>query len=224
MIFCYGVAKGYCKRDITQDYRGQLKTAQTSNLPALTDIDEIAEFLKDLRNYNGKFTVKTALLISPYVFLRPSELVASKWEYIDFESSHWVIPAEHMKMNRDHLIAFPHQVKALLQKLQPITGYSEYIFPSERDQAKTMNSETVNKAIRRIDNGKYIGHMVSHGFRGMASTILNENKFRSDVIEKQLAHQEGNKVRDAYNHAEYLQERTEMMQWYADYLDNLKAN
>jgi len=126
-------------------------------------------------------------------------------------------------MKRDHLIPMPLQVIDLLQSIYPVTGYGEFIFPSERKMDKTMNPESVNKAIRRIDNGKYIGRMVAHGFRGMASTILNESgKFRSDVIEKQLAHQEGNKVRGAYNHAEYFEERAAMMQWYADHLDALR--
>lgn len=222
MIFRHGVVKGYCTRDVTQDYKGQIETAKSKHLPTLTNTDEIAEFLQDIQNYNGKIISKTALQISPYVFLRPGELALSKWEFIDFEKNHWLIPAECMKMNREHLVPFPKQVRKLLRLLQAVTGESEYIFPSEKDSTKTMNSETVNKAIRRMENGKYIGRMVSHGFRGMASTILNENKFRSDVIERQLAHVEHNEVRGAYNHAEYLEERTEMMQWYADYLDSLK--
>jgi len=226
MIFRYGVAKGYCDRDITQDYKGTLDTSRSKHLPALTEPSDIAELLKDIQNYEGSFTVTTALKISPYVFLRPRELAISKWEFIDFEKGHWLIPAECMKMNRDHLIPMPTQVIELLQSIYPVTGHGEYIFPSERKLDKTMNPESVNKAIRRIDNGKYIGRMVAHGFRGMASTTLNESgKFRSDVIEKQLAHQEGNKVRGAYNHAEYLEERTAMMQWYGDYLDVLfRAN
>jgi integrase len=222
MIFRYGVAKGYCNRDVTQDYKGMLKTAKTKNMPTLTDEDDIGELLRDMDEYHGTIIVKSALIISAYIFVRPSELAHSRWEYIDFESSEWLIPAKYMKMRRDHLIPFPTQVKAILESLLPISGDGEYIFPNEKDPSQPMNSETVNKTLRRIKKGKYIGRMVSHGFRGMASTILNENKFRSDVIEKQLAHQERNKVRGAYNRAEYLEERTEMMQWYADYLDNLK--
>jgi len=221
MVFRYGVAKGYCDQDITQHYRGMLKSVKSTHLPTLTDPKEIGELLRDIQEYHGKVVVKTALLISPYVFLRPNELVNSQWEYIDFEKSHWLIPAQFMKMNRNHLIPFPHQVKSLLEQLQLITGHSQYIFPSDRDDNKPMNSQTVNTALKRLKNEKYKGRIVSHGFRGMASTILNEHKFRSDVIEKQLAHQESNKIRDAYNHAEYLQERTEMMQWYGDYLDGL---
>ena len=224
MIFRYGVVKGYCLRDVTMDYKGMLETAKNTHLPTLTNTNEIAEFLKYIQNYKGKVISKTALQISPYVFLRPNELATSKWEFIDFEKSHWLIPTENMKMNRDHLIPFPKQVHTLLKFLQPITGHGAYIFPNDKDETKPMNSETVNKAIRRIENGKYIGRMVSHGFRGMASTILNENKFRSDIIERQLAHVENNQVRGAYNHAEYLEERTKTMQWYADYLDNLKKN
>jgi integrase len=223
MIFRYGVAKGYCSRDVTQDYKGMLKSAKPQHMPTLTDKEEIGELLRDMDNYHGTIIVKTALLISAYVFVRPSELANSKWSYIDFEKSHWLIPAKYMKMKRDHLIPFPHQVKTLLEALIPITGNGDYLFPNEKDQEKPMHSETVNKTLRRIKGGKYIDRMVSHGFRGMASTILNENKFRGDVVEKQLAHQERNKVRGAYNHAEYLEERTEMMQWYADYLDKLKT-
>ncbi len=221
LVFRYGVAKGYCDRDITQDYRGMLKTAKSKHLATLTKPEEIGELLRDMKSYHGKPIVKTALLISPYVFVRPNELVNSTWDNIDFENSHWLIPAEFMKMNRDHLIPFPQQVKSLLEALYPITCDSKYIFPSDRDQAKFMNAQTINQTLKRINDGKYKGRIVSHGFRGMASTILNEHKFRSDVIEKQLAHQESNKVRNAYNHAEYLKERTEMVQWYADYLDGL---
>lgn len=222
MTFRYGVAKGHCTRDITQDYRGMLKSSKSKHMPTLTTEEEISELLQDIHSYHGTSIVKTALSISAYVFVRSSELAGSKWAYIDFEKSHWLIPAKHMKMKRDHLIPFPRQVKELLEALHPITGEGEYIFPSGKDQSKPMHSETVNKTLRRIQNGKYINRMVSHGFRSMASTILNENKFRYDIIEKQLAHQERNSVREAYNHAEYLKERTEMMQWYADYLDGIR--
>lgn len=224
MVFRYGVAKGYCDRDITQDYRGMLKTAPTKHLPTLIKPEDIAELLHDMADYNSKIVVKTAMLISPYIFVRPNELVNSKWENIDFDASHWLIPSEFMKMSRDHLIPFPHQVKTLLEALYPVTCDSLYIFPSDRDKTKPMNAQTVNQTLKRMKDGKYKGRIVSHGFRAMASTILNESKlFRSDVIEKQLAHQEGNAIRKAYNHAEYLEERTKMMQWYADYLDNLSG-
>ena len=125
-----------------------------------------------------------------------------------------------MKMNRDHLTPFPIQVGELLTSILPASGNSKYIFPNEKDPNKPMHSENVNKAIRRIQGGKYIGKIVSHGFRSMASTILNESgKFPVDVIEKQLAHRKTNSVRSAYNHAQYLDERIEMIQWYADFLD-----
>ncbi len=222
MTFRYGVAKGYCNRDLTQDYKGMLKTASKVHMPTLTDIDEIAEFLDDIYHYEGTIATQIALMLSAYVFLRPSELAQSEWSFIDWEKSQWTIPAELMKMNREHVIPFPKQVKELLLQLKPITGHQRFLFPARRKIDSPMNSETVNKAIRRIDNGKYVGRMVSHGFRGMASTILNENKFRYDVIERQLAHVERNQVRNAYNHADYLEERTEMLQWYADYLDELR--
>ena len=221
MIFRYGVAKGYCSRDLTQDYKGMLKSAKSKNMPTLVKSDEIGELLRDINDYPGTIIVKSALHISAYIFVRPKELANSKWNYIDFENSQWIIPAEQMKLKRDHLIPISSQVKAILKALRPITGDSEYIFPNEKDSNRHMHNETVNKTLRRIKDGKYIGRIVSHGFRAMASTILNENQFRSDVIEKQLAHEQRNKVRGAYNRAEYLKERTEMMQWYADYLDGL---
>ncbi len=228
LIFRYGVAKGYCSRDITQDYKGMLKSPNVKHMATLTVSDEISEFLFDAENYHGNIITKTALIISSYVFVRPSELAQSEWSFIDFENSLWQIPAHLMKKRREHVIPFPLQVKTLLQELHPITGHSRYIFPSPTNDEKPMNSETVNKAIRKIENGKYIGRLVAHGFRGMASTILNENKltattsFGTDEIELQLAHVESNKVRGAYNHAEYLDSRRAMMQWYADYLDGLK--
>lgn len=224
MTFRYGVAKGYCTRDLTQDYKGMLKTAVEKHMPTLTNIDEISEFLRDIHGYHGTITTQIALMLSAYIFVRPSELSQSEWSFIDWDNSHWIIPARLMKMKRDHLIPFPKQVRELLLQLKPLTGHQKFLFPAIRKPNVPMNSETVNKAIRRIDNGKYIGRMVSHGFRGMASTILNENKFRYDVIERQLAHVEQNQVRGAYNRAEYLTERTEMLQWYSDYLDTLRKS
>ena len=221
MIFRYGVAKGYCDQDITQHYRGMLKSVKVTHLATLTDPKEIGKLLKDIQAYNGKIVVKTALSIVPNVFLRPNELANSQWEFVDFESSQWFIPPEFMKMKREHLIPMPTQVIQLLKSPHPITGNSKYIFPNDRDSSKPMGSQTINQVLKRLENGKYKGCIVSHGFRSMASTILNENKFRSDVIEKQLAHEEKNKVRGAYNHAEYLEERTDIMQWYADHLKNL---
>jgi integrase len=227
MIFCYGVAKGYCTRDITADYKGMLKTAPAKHMPSLTENNDIAELLKSIDTYDKDFgtkKVKYGLQIIAYIFVRASELVNSKWEYIDFDKNQWIIPAEFMKMRRDHLIPISSQVKNLLLKLQPITSHSEYIFPNDKDDTRAMCPESLNKAIRKLDSGKYIGKMVTHGFRSMASTILNEHKFRSDVIEKQLAHGERNKIRGVYNRAEYLPERVELMQWYADYLDGLKKS
>ena len=183
MIFRFGVAKGYCDRDMTQDYRGMLKSKKPEHMPTLTEPDEIGEFLNDIENHQGTHQVKYALKISAYIFTRPSELAKSKWEYIDFEKSHWIIPAEHMKMKRDHLIPFPKQVKKLLQLLLPITGHNTYIFPSDKphDIDQPMHSETVNKAIRRLEGGKYVGRIVSHGFRGMAvNARVNPPLFAAD--------------------------------------------
>ena len=128
----------------------------------------------------------------------------------------WVIPAKRMKMRAEHIVPLARQTLALLAELKPLSGNSRFLLPG-RNAAKTMSNGAMLMALKRMG---YAGKMTGHGFRAVASTILNEQGFNADVIERQLAHCERNAVRGAYNRAEYLKERTRMMQWWADYLDS----
>jgi integrase len=155
------------------------------------------------------------------LFVRTRELIEAKWEEIDLESATWRIPAERMKLRVEHLVPLPNQALSLLQDLHKITGESEFVFPGDRNPKQPMSNNTL------LYGGIYRFGLRSratiHGFRSLASSILNESgKWNPDAIERQLAHSEKDQVRAAYNRANYLDERRRMMQWYADYLEGLK--
>ena len=163
------------------------------------------------------------MMFQAYTFVRPGELRRAEWSEIDADKEEWRIPAEKMKMRRTHIVPLTLQSIAILDKIKPITGHGRFIFPSGRtpDGNRPMSENAVTASLRRMGFDK--DEMTGHGFRSMASTLLNENGFNVDWIERQLAHVEGNSVRAAYNYAEYLPERRRMMQWWADYLDELKS-
>jgi integrase len=156
------------------------------------------------------------------VFVRPGELRQAEWTEFDLDGAIWRIPGERMKMKAAHLVPLSHQAVAILRELQLLTGTGRYIFPGLRTASRPMSENTINAALRRLG---YTGEeMTGHGFRSMAATRLNEMGWNADAIERQLAHAESNKVREAYTHAaQYLDERTRMMQAWADYLDALRA-
>ncbi|NJO34328.1 MAG: site-specific integrase [Rhodospirillales bacterium] len=162
--------------------------------------------------------------LAPLVFVRPGELRAARWEEFDLEAKEpeWRIPAARMKMGEQHIVPLSSQAIAVLEELRPITGEGRYLFPSLRAPERCMSNNTINAALRRLgyDNTEIVGH----GFRAMASTMLNEQGWHPDLIELQLAHAERNKVRAAYNRAERLAERRQMMQAWADYLDDLRGD
>ena len=143
---------------------------------------------------------------------RPSEAAAAKWEEIDFNNKLWIIPAERMKMNREHKIPLTDQTLKLLELMKPVSGHREYIFPADRNPRTHINSQTANMAIKRMG---LKGELVAHGMRALASTILNDKGFDPDLIETALAHVEKNEVRRAYNRAEYIERRREMMEWWS---------
>jgi integrase len=149
-------------------------------------------------------------------FVRTTELRAAKWGEINFEKGEWRIPPERMKMKALHIVPLAHQVVAVLKEVKKLTGQWEYVFPNMHKPTGCMSANTMIFALYRMG---YHSKATGHGFRSTASTILNENGFQPDVIERQLAHAENNEVRAAYNHAQYLPERRKMMQWWADYLD-----
>jgi integrase len=152
------------------------------------------------------------------LFVRPSELRKAEWCEFDLEKAEWRIPANRMKMKAVHIVPLATQALAILNELYHISGTGTYVFPSPRTTTKPMSDNTVNAALHRLG---YKGEFVGHGFRHMASTLLNEQGWNRDAIERQLAHAERDGVRAAYNYAEYLPERKRMMQGWADYLHAL---
>lgn len=220
-IFRYAIATGRAKHDPSGDLRGALAPPVTKSRAAITDPQKVGELLRAIDGYSGSFSVICALRLAPMLFVRPGELRHAEWAEFDLDQGLWRIPAEKMKMRDEHLVPLPDQALAILRDLLPLTGPDGYLFPGERSASRPMSENTVNAALRRLGYDK--DTMTGHGFRAMASTRLNELGWSPDVIERQLAHAERNKVRAAYNRAQYLPERQKMMQAWADYLDGLKA-
>lgn len=200
--------------------KGVLSPVITEHYASITDPKEIAGLLRAINGYKGSFETICALKLAPLVFLRPGELRSAEWGHISLESSEWRIPGANMKMGEVHIVPLSRQAIAILRELNHVTGNGKYLFPGVRTPGRHMSENTVNSALRRM--GYTSDQMTGHGFRSMASTLLNEQGFDKDVIERQLAHKEQNKVRAAYNYAQYLPQRRLLMQHWADYLDSLK--
>lgn len=220
-VFRYAIAIGRAERDPAQDLRGALVPVQKKNFATITDPKEIGLLLRNIDDYTGYLIVKFALQIAPFVFVRPSELRQAQWAEFDLEAKEWRIPAKRMKMRQMHIVPLAEQVIALVKELQHYTGHSTYLFPSPRTDTAPISDMTPLSALRRMGYEKE--DMTIHGFRSMASTLLNEQGYNRDYIERQLAHGERNSARASYNHAEYLPERRAMMQEWADYLVRLKT-
>jgi integrase len=219
-IFRYAIATGRARHDPTADLRGALTPVKVQHRAAITDPAKVSELLRAIDGYTGSFVVRSALRLAPLLFVRPGELRQAEWTEFDLDAAEWRIPASKMKMRELHIVPLPHQAVAILRELHPLTGGSTYTFPGERSRQRPMSDAAVNAALRRMGFDK--DTMTGHGFRAMASTRLNEMGWSPDVIERQLAHAERNKVRAAYNRAQYLAERQKMMQTWADYLETLK--
>jgi integrase len=220
-VFRYAIATGRAERDPTPDLRGALSTAKTRSHAAITEPGKIGELLRAIDSYQGSFVARCALRLTPLVFVRPGELRRAEWAEFDLDGALWSIPAEKMKMDAPHIVPLSCQAVAILRELHPLTGKGTYVFPGLHSKQRPMSENTVNLALRRMG---YSGNeIVAHGFRSMASTLLNEQGWPPDVIERQLAHAERNEVRRAYNRAKYLVERRKMMQAWSDYLDRLRT-
>jgi len=189
-------------------------------MATIAELDKVGELLRAIDGYHGNLITRYALQFAPLVFVRPGELRHAEWKEIDLEKGEWKIPAAKMKMRTTHIVPLSDQAVRILEEIKPLTGQEQYVFPSLRSGSRPMSENTVLAALRRMGFAKE--EMSGHGFRAMASTILHEQGWQPDVIERQLAHAEPNKVKAAYNHAQYLPERRKMMQTWADYLDNLK--
>lgn len=217
-IFRYAIATGRAERDITTDLRGALTVRKKVNHANLKE-DQLPEFLQRLENYHGEPQTKIALQMLVLTFVRTAELRGMKWSELNFDTAEWHIPAERMKMREKHIVPLSKQAIELLNQVRRLHNNPDFVFPSRINPHKPTSENTLIYAIYRMG---YHSKTTAHGFRATASTILNEKNFRADVIEKQLAHGERNKVRASYNHAQYLPERKEMMQWWGDYLEKLE--
>ena len=218
-VFCYAVATGRAERDPSGDLRGALPPVKQKHHPSIIDPAGIGELLRAIDGYGGSFQVRCALQFAPLTFVRPKELRYAEWSEFNLDTAEWRIPAEKMKMATPHIVPLSSQALNVLEALHPITGDGRYLFPSGRTTARPMSENAVLAALRRMD---FQNQMTGHGFRSMASTLLNERGYNRDWIERQLAHCERDGVRAAYNYAEYLPERRRMMQDWADYLDTLR--
>jgi integrase len=177
--------------------------------------------MRAIDGYEGSPIVRVAMQLSALTFVRPGEIRHAEWPEFDLAKAEWKIPPEKMKMRRPHIVPLSRQALEAVESIRIMTGTGRYLFPAPRSYDRPISDATVTAALRRMGFGK--GEMSHHGFRSMASTILNEKGWPADAIERQLAHVEGNSVRAAYNYAEHLDKRREMMQWWADWLDEQKG-
>ena len=226
-ICTYCVQTGRLMSNPASDLGGILKKRKSRHLDSLPR-EELPEFLRLVDTYEktGRKLTKLAIELLLLTFVRSGELRGARWEEFDLEGRLWRIPGERMKMNTEHLVPLSDQAIDVYKQIKEISGQYELLFPSEKNRFKPMSDNTMRKAIFRLGyDGETPGKSkaVPHGFRATASSILNEEGFNPDAIERQLAHQERNGVRAAYtHHARYLDDRSQMMQWWADYLDQLK--
>ena len=222
----FGIQTGIATRNPASDLDGIVRQRKVQHHPSLPR-EELPQFLRELETYGGRLLTKRAIKLLLLTFVRSGELRGARWVEFDFENKVWRIPAARMKMSTEHLVPLAPQALDLLELLQGMTGKYELIFPSERYRDQPMSDNTMRQAIFKLGyDGKHPGKSkaVPHGFRATASSILNESGFNPDAIERQLAHQERNGVRAAYtHHARYLEERYKMMQWWADYLDEMRV-
>jgi integrase len=228
-VFRYAVATGRAERDPTGDLRGALPPPKEKHHASIIEPRRVAELLRAIDSYQGFFATKCALRLAPLVFVRPGELRKAQWPEFNLDKEEWRIPAERMKMREQHIVPLCRQAVEILRELEPLTNHPMpsgpnapcYVFPSARTRERPMSNNAILAALRRMGYTKE--EMTGHGFRSMASTLLHEQGWNHQVIERQLAHAERNAVSAAYNFAEHLPERRRMMQAWADYLDGLKT-
>lgn len=219
-VFNYAIITGRAEHNPAAALQRALPTPKTCSHPAIIDRAELGKLLRSIDGYGGIASTKAALRLSPHVFQRPGEIRTMRWADLDLERARWTIPAGNTKMRRQHEVPLSRQAIAIILSMEDIAGYSEFVFPSHSPK-QPLSENAVNGALRRLGFG---GTMTAHGFRSTASSLLNEsNKWNPDAIERALAHQDGNAVRAVYNRTAYWAERVEMMQWWSDELDALKA-
>lgn len=222
-VFRYAVASGVADADPTYALRDALIRPTRVHRASITDPKALGQLMREIAQFDGQATTRIGLQLLAMLAQRPGEIRNAKWAEFDFASKIWAIPAEKMKMRRDHLVPLPEQAIALLDELRRMNGNGEYLFPSLRTWKRPMSENTLNAALRRMG---YSGdEMTAHGFRASFSTLANESGlWHADAIERALAHVEKNEVRRAYARGEHWDERVRLSDWWASYLDDLKAN
>lgn len=220
-VFRYGVATTRCKRDIAADLIGALTAPTVKHHAAIVDPVQVGGLLRAIDGYAGQPSTHYALRLAPHVFVRPGELRHAEWQEFDLEAALWTIPATRTKMRKAHQVPLSRQAVAILREAERMSGGCKLVFPGLRG-GRPLSENTFNAALRRL--GYSHDEMTAHGFRAMASTLLNQSgKWRPDVVERALAHGERDKIRAAYNRAEYWGERVAMAQWWSDHLDTLRG-
>lgn len=221
MVFRYAVATARLGSDPTRDLRGALTAPKVTHYGAITDAKRAGELLRAIDGYEGQGLTKLAMQLAPHVFVRPGELRHAEWSEIDLNAALWTIPAEKMKMRKPHVVPLSRQAAELFKQVWQASGPTGYVFPSIRTRTRPMSENTINAGLRRL--GYSSDEMTAHGFRAMASTLLNESaKWHPDAIERALAHADEDRVRAAYHRGAHWKERVEMAQWWSDYLDQLR--
>ncbi len=236
-VFCYAVLIGKADRDVSNDLKGALQEVIPVHHPAILDQVKIGQLLRDIASYKGHFVTCCALRLAPLVFQRPGELRFAEWCEFNFDGSVWEIPIERMKLKKKqkvaragekHIVPLSHQAVAILRDLHPLTGQGRLVFPSVRTvpdskskHAKPISENTLNSALRGLGYSK--DTMTTHGWRTVARSLLVEVLSHTPTaIEKQLFHSVVDPLGESYNRAQHIEERHEMMQVWADYLDGLK--
>jgi len=217
--FSYAIAHGYTDYDPAQAVGAQIPAQKVKHNAAITEPKQVGQLLRDISNYQGTFIVQCALKLSPYLFQRPGEIRQMEWKDIDLESKEWRYFVT--KTETQHIVPISRQAAEILETIKPLTGTGQYVFPSSRGDGRPMSDGTIRTALKTL--GYQSDQMSAHGFRTTASTLLNEQGWSPDAIERQLCHMPKDQVRAAYNRAQYLDERRRMMQAWADYLDALKT-
>lgn len=230
-VFRHAVANEKAIRDPAHDLRDSLPSRVYRRFPTITEPAKVAELLRAIDGFGGTFPVRSALQLAPLLFVRPGELRAAEWAEIDLkhkDGPRWLIAPARRKLKKaakehpdaqPHIVPLSRQAIAILEALKPLTGRGRFVFPGARNTKIPMSANTINAGLRRLGYDK--NAMTGHGFRHMASTLLNEMGFNKDAIERQLSHKEPG-VAGVYNLAELLPERKKMMQAWADYLDGLR--
>lgn len=216
-VLRFAIASGLIEDDVTVALSGALQTPLRKHMATVTAPDQIAAIYNAMVSYPFPL-MRAALLFSIYTAARPGEVRGAEWDEV--AEGVWTIPAGKMKMRRPHVVPLSRQCREVLDDLRELTGRGRYLFPSPRGKGH-LSENGVRVALRSLGFDKSV--ITPHGFRAMFSTVANEGGWPPDVIERQLSHLERNKVRGAYNHSEYMSQRVELMQWWADYLDNVSS-